>query len=187
MSNIEASYTGFGGLGQGTHRFLVKIPPLRTAAIEITEEYGYFNGRPDDALRVKLPRPLWAQLAEVSRKDFNPRLRIRKVPAGAWKGTEVYLDRMLGRELCVLAWAAEPATVEQLTTICAKWLALRPEERWWLFSTTAAEAGLAEDGQRGWRKALYLALSDAEPLKPERQISRRRNLFDEDDRRGLFA
>ena len=51
--------------------------------------------------------------------------------------------------------------------ICTKWAALRPEERWWLFSTTAAEGGLAQDRERGWRKALYYALSDGDArLRP---------------------
>ena len=62
----------------------------------------------------------------------------------------------------MLAWAAETATEEQLPIICSKWAALRPEERWWLFSMTVAEAGLPEDTQRGWRRALYHALSDGE-------------------------
>ena len=57
-------------------------------------------------------------------------------------------------------WAAEPASEEQLDAICSKWSALRPEERWWLYAMTAAQGGLAQDGQRGWRKALYHALSD---------------------------
>ena len=69
---------------------------------------------------------------------------------------------MLGKELCVLAWAAETANDEQLPVICSKWAALRPEERWWLFAMTVAEAGLPEDTQRGWRRALFLALSDGE-------------------------
>ena len=38
---------------------------------------------------------------------------------------------------------------------------MRPEERWWLYSKTAAEAGGANQTQRGWRKALYYALSDS--------------------------
>jgi hypothetical protein len=37
-----------------------------------------------------------------------------------------------------------------------------PEERWWLFAMTVAEAGLPEDTQRGWRRALFHALSDGE-------------------------
>ena len=69
----------------------------------------------------------------------------------------------------MLAWAAETANDEQLPVICSKWAALRPEERWWLFSMTVAEAGLPEDTQRGWRRALFFALSDGEkpPAKPQ--------------------
>ncbi|NJM00412.1 MAG: DUF3780 domain-containing protein, partial [Synechococcaceae cyanobacterium SM2_3_2] len=50
-----------------------------------------------------------------------------------------------------------------LPVICSRWAALRPEERWWLFSMTVAEAGLPEDTDRGWRRALFLALSDGDP------------------------
>lgn len=38
---------------------------------------------------------------------------------------------------------------------------LRQEERWWLLPVTAAEAGLPRDTMRGWRRALYYALSDS--------------------------
>ena len=47
-----------------------------------------------------------------------------------------------------------------MPVICSRRAVLRPEERWWLFAMTAAEAGLPEDGERGWRRALYAALSD---------------------------
>jgi hypothetical protein len=83
------------------------------------------------------------------------------------------LDRLLGKELCVLAWAAEHATAEQMPVICSKWAALRPEERWWLFSVTAAEAGLADDSMRGWRRAIYLALSDGERVTTDKRVRRR--------------
>jgi len=72
------------------------------------------------------------------------------------------VDRLLGKELCVLAWASETANPEQILIICSKWAALRPEERWWLFAMTVAEAGMPEDTQRGWRRALFSALSDGE-------------------------
>ncbi len=73
---------------------------------------------------------------------------------------------MLGRELCVLAWAAEKATDDELPVIASKWAALRPEERWWLFIKTAAEAGRPDDYERGWRRALRLALADAGGRRP---------------------
>ena len=53
--------------------------------------------------------------------------------------------------------------------ICSKWAALRPEERWWLFAMTVAESGLPEDTQRGWRRALFHALSDGEKSPAHRK------------------
>ena len=91
---------------------------------------------------------------------------------GRWHTGTNLVDRLLGKELCVLAWGADPANAEQLPIVCSKWAALRPEERWWLFSMTVAEAGLPEDTQRGWRRALYFALSDGE--KPPAGRKRRR-------------
>jgi hypothetical protein len=60
--------------------------------------------------------------------------------------------------------------------ICRKWLALRPEERWWLYAKTASEAGLATQADRGWRKALYCALSDASAVFAAPKVSPRRKL-----------
>jgi hypothetical protein len=59
----------------------------------------------------------------------------------------------------------ELAALEEITIICKKWQALRPEERWWLYSKTSSEAALAEQKDRGWRKALYCALSDGTSAK----------------------
>jgi hypothetical protein len=100
-------------------------------------------------------------------------LKAKKQSTGTWSTGKVKLDRFLGRELCVLAWAAEHATQEECAVICQKWLALRPEERWWLFSKTSSEAGLADQKDRGWRKALYCALSDGGSIKVKTKIKPR--------------
>ena len=78
----------------------------------------------------------------------------------------------------IQCWAAETATPEQFPVICSKWAALRPEERWWLFAMTVAEAGLPEDTKRGWRRALFDALSDGE--KPATGRKRRPRPLDQD-------
>ena len=83
----------------------------------------------------------------------------------------------------MLAWAAERAHADELPIICSKWGALRPEERWWLFSVTAAEAGLAEDVERGWRKAIYYALADGERITTDKKVRRRPK---DDDSPTLF-
>jgi hypothetical protein len=158
----------------GAHLFRVEIPPSRTEPVRVIEDYGYRGqeaGIPRDEERVILPRPAWSRIAEIARHEFNDRLKAAGISGGRWHSGANLLDRLLGKELCVLAWAAETATDDQAPVICSKWSALCPEERWWLFSMTVAEAGLPEDTQRGWRRALFLALSDGE--KPPASRKRR--------------
>ena len=156
--------TGFGANAAfGAHVFKLQLPAGRAGEVMLTEEFGYLagpNGLPERETRACLPRLHWTMLGEAARKDFNARLRERKATAGSWNIGETLLDRMLGKELCVLLWAAEHAHLGQLDAICLKWTTLRPEERWWLYAMTAAQGGQSQDGERGWRKALFHALSD---------------------------
>lgn len=154
---------GFGAAAYGAHVFRVEIPAAAKGDIAIIEDYGFKggeNGVPPRETRVVLARRFWSAIAETARKDFVARLKAKKLPSPRWTTGDNKVDRMLGKELCVLAWAAEHAnSVDECKAIAAKWAALKPEERWWLFSQTAAEAGLADDKDAGWRKALYYALS----------------------------
>lgn len=167
----------------GAHIFRAEIPAARNESVLIVEDFGYRGlegGIPRDEERVILSRTVWSGIADIARREFNDRLKIAKVLTGRWHTGTNLVDRLLGKELCVLAWAAETANEDQIPIICHKWAALRPEERWWLFAMTVAEAGRPEDTQRGWRRALFLALSDGE--KPPTQRKRRRpaetDLFD---------
>jgi hypothetical protein len=147
----------------GSHLFRVEIPETRNRSVLIVEDYGYLGqegGVPRDEERVSLNRATWSAIADGARRDFNDRLKAVKVRTGRWHTGTNLVERLLGKELCVLAWAAETANSEQLPVICSKWSALRPEERWWLFAMTVAEAGSPDDAQRGWRRALFFALSD---------------------------
>ena len=172
----KVKYADFGAPDKfGTHLFRVEIPASRNEAVRIIEDYGYRGlegGLPRDEERVILSRPVWSGINDIARREFNDRLKAANLPAARWHPGTNLVDRLLGKELCVLAWAAEPANDDQLPVVCSKWAALRPEERWWLFSMTVAEAGLPEDTQRGWRRALFLALSDGE--KPPEGRKRRR-------------
>ena len=172
----KVQFVDFGALEQfGTHVFRVEIPAARTEPVRIIEDYGYRgleDGIPRDEERVILPRAVWSGIAESARRAFNNRLKAARIPTGRWHAGTNLVERLLGKELCVLAWAAETANDEQMPVICSKWAALRPEERWWLFSMTVAEAGLPEDTPRGWRRALFHALSDGE--KPPAHRKRRR-------------
>jgi hypothetical protein len=167
----------------GAHIFRVEIPAVRIDPVRIIEDYGYRGqegGIPRDEERVILKRPVWSAIADIARREFNERLKAAQVQTGRWHTGTNLVDRLLGRELCILSWAAETANEEQFPVICSKWAALRPEERWWLFAMTVAEAGLPDDTQRGWRRALFFALSDGEkpPTGRRRPRPKEQDLFD---------
>ena len=158
-------FEGFGALADfGAHVFRVTIPASTSGDIVITEDYGFKGGErgvPPKEVRVVLPRRFWSAISEVVRKDFAARLKAKKLTTSRWSAGENKVDRMLGKELCVLAWAAEHAqSAAECKAIATRWMALKPEERWWLFNQTAAQHGLAEDRDGGWRRALYFALAD---------------------------
>ncbi|MGP6151638.1 anti-phage-associated DUF3780 domain-containing protein [Priestia flexa] len=152
----------------GMHHFYVEIPAAPRDPICIYEDFG-FDGdeahRETVECRLVLARELWTKIRDDARRDFNARLKNKKQSTGSWTTGKVKLDRFLGRELCVLGWAAEHAIPDECLVISQKWLALRPEERWWLYSKTASEAGHYNQNERGWRKALYCALSDGTNIK----------------------
>jgi len=168
----------------GMHHFYVEIPANPKEAVLIYEDYG-FDGDEDrretKECRVILARELWTKIRDDARRDFNTRLKAKKLSSGSWNTGTVKLDRFLGRELCVLAWAAEHASAEECSIIAQKWLALRPEERWWLYAKTAAEAGNAAQTTRGWRKALYCSLSDGTSIRlaPKTMPKRKKKKSDE--------
>src|SRR5687767_11978308 len=101
-------YEGFGARAEfGVHIFRVDIPVAHKGDITITEDYGLKggeNGIPPKETRVILPRRFWSAIAEPARKDFVARLKAKKLPASRWTIGDNKVDRMLGKELCILAW-----------------------------------------------------------------------------------
>ena len=112
-------------------------------------------------LRAVLSRAKWNAIADEARVEFNRRLRKEGLPAGRWRTGRNPLARLLGKELTLLAWAVEDADPALIPAAVRNWLGLTPEERWWLFTMTAAATGHALHGRnRGWRKAVRFALTE---------------------------
>jgi len=155
---------GFGASKElGAHRFIVRVPKATRDPVEVIEHFGYLGGRdgiPDEEPRARVARSTWNTIRDAARKDFNARLRKKKLPSGTWEVGDNYLDHLLGKELCVLAWGAEEGDRDAVTRASSAWSALRPEERWWLFSTTVTHGGRPGDRDSGWRTALRVALQD---------------------------
>ena len=169
---------GFGvPLTAAPHHFVAIIPRGTQQPVQIVEDLGmHFLSDESELLdRVVLPRAVWTEIASPVKRMFNERLKAHKLKPGQWKVGKNRVDRLLGKELCVLAWAIEDLEREKVGAALRNWLALRPEERWWLFGMTASTVGGLNDKGRGWRMALKYALGDSpqptilEPRRVEKQ------------------
>ena len=176
---VKHATLGFGvPATSDPHHFKVNIPKANTGKVRISEYLGLQAQSDEFAVidRVVLDRPRWTAIRAEVQRTFNARLKNHDVKTASWKVGENVVDRLLGKELCVLAWAVEGMDIEKIPVAVRNWLALRPEERWWLFGMTAMSTGGIHDGEKGWRLALRHALGDvaqSEQLKPrERKIVR---------------
>ncbi|MDN7138069.1 DUF3780 and DUF4357 domain-containing protein [Pseudidiomarina sp. 1ASP75-14] len=144
------------------HHFKVVIPKANSGKVLISEHLGLQAQSDEVAVieRVLLERSRWTAIRAEVQRAFNTRLKGNGLPSSTWKVGENPVDRLLGKELCVLAWAIETMDVENIPVAIRNWLALRQEERWWLFGMTAKTSGGAEDRDVGWRIALRHALGD---------------------------
>jgi len=142
------------------HHVLVLIPESRMAEVLFQEDWGVTQiSHPDRMMRCALPRERWNAIASVARQTLNDRLKEQELPASRWITGENKVERLLGKELVVLAWAVEAAEEQDLPAVTAAWAALRPEERWWLFGRVASTAGGAGDASAKPRRGLALLLS----------------------------
>ena len=144
------------------HHFVVQIPRGNTAPVLIREHLGMSSEAAREQVidRVLLERPRWSAIRAEVQRAFNARLKEHNLATSTWKVGDTPVDRLLGKELCVLAWAIERLSPEKIGIAVRNWLALRPEERWWLFGMTAMATGGVRDADRGWRVALRYALGD---------------------------
>ena len=144
------------------HHFKVLIPKNSIDKVQISEYLGLQAAASDNAVidRVLLDRSRWTAIRAEVQRAFNARLAAHSLKPSAWKVGENLVDRLLGKELCVLAWAVERMDTDKIPVAVRNWLALRPEERWWLFGMTAMTTGGVLDAGKGWRAALQHALGD---------------------------
>lgn len=169
------------------HHFKVVIPKSSTDKVQISEHLGLQAASADSAVidRVLLDRPRWTAIRAEVQRTFNARLSAHALKPGAWKVGENSVDRLLGKELCVLAWAVEQMDTEKIAIAVRNWLALRPEERWWLFGMTAMSTGGVMDAGKGWRTALKHALGDVAQSELLAPRTRRGKRGSEDNRPSL--
>jgi hypothetical protein len=158
------------------HHFKVIVPRSNTARVQVSEYLGLQALSDEHSVidRAVLDRARWTVIRAEVQRAFNARLSAHGLKPSAWKAGDNLIDRLLGKELCVLVWAVEHMEMEKMPVAVRNWLALRPEERWWLFGMTAMSTGGIGDGDKGWRLALRHALGDvaqSELLSPRARRS----------------
>lgn len=162
------------------HGFILHLPAGRAASADVfvsehrdfVLEDGEIRPRPvtlnDPDVRVHTRRVRWDEIATAFFEEATRRLRraglaVPKLP----KRGPIPLHPSLGKELCILCWAIEDADMQLIPEAIRNWEGLAPEERWWLYTMTAAATGQAQQRGIGWRKALRFALTENPVVKGE--------------------
>ena len=168
------------GLGfmpeESRHGFVIDIPKGIGGEdlIFITEHRGedldhlganatHSRSLTDPSLRVTIDRARWLALAQAFWDEANRRLRANGLAVAKFQknpSKPVPVHPSLGKELCILCWAVESASPDDIPNALRNWESLAPEERWWLYTMTVATTGQANQKNIGWRKALRAALAD---------------------------
>ena len=162
------------------HHFVVTIPAGRSGDIVISEHYGVTasNDEPDVLIRCRLTRSAWRSIADACKRVLNDRLKEKKLKPSRWSAGDNPVERLLGKEICVLAWAVEAADPQTYPVAAAAWVGLKPEERWWLFRMADQGSGGAEDTDIGWRKAIRVGFTESpgpEEIRAKKK-SKKRNI-----------
>lgn len=172
------------GLGffpeEARHGFLLDLPGGRDeeASVYLSEhrQWNIVNDEfeipplepTDPELRVIVDRLRWDEVASAFWEEASHRLRNAGIAAPRQpKKGRLPLHASLGKELCVLLWAIEDARPDEIPQAIRNWEGLAPEERWWLYTMTAASTGQAQQYGIGWRKALRYALTENPIIKGE--------------------
>jgi hypothetical protein len=142
------------------HQFLVRVPTGRTAPVEVWEDFGAaaLGTAAQKLCRTVVQRDTWRQVAEGVKAHLNRRLKEKDLKGSRFNTGDNRVERILGRELCVLAWAVEDATPDEAAIAFTRWSSHRPEELWWLFQQIDRDGGEWDSPRTGWRIAIRHAL-----------------------------
>lgn len=185
-----ASIVDFGfDPSRSPHHFAVI--PHGSTYVQFVERFVYGDGEEEEqalareVLKAELDLERWQRIRDDAAEVFNAHLRASGFRAASWrKSAPTLLAPHLGRELILLVWATEEQDLSVLPAVRLNWRGVAPEERWWLYSTINASSRHPEHAERGWRKAIKIALAEnpvdtsgflAEPRAPAPRSRRRRD------------
>lgn len=195
ISQPSTKTLGFGHAPEHEqHHFVVAIPRAQSADIMIYEVFERDLVGPEliaANLRCKLNCARWLKIVDALEEELNRRLRAAGMRSSRFKIGDNPLARLLGKELVLLAWAIEDADPALIPNAIQNWRGLAMEERWWLYTMTAAQTGHHSKSNVGWRKAVRYALTEnpvvAATIPVTSAEHRRRTRLSEHDTRSQGA
>ncbi|PHS35621.1 MAG: hypothetical protein COA82_04080 [Alkaliphilus sp.] len=163
---VKQKALGFGYIpDEAQHHFLVQIPRSKKNDIYVYERFSWDNAEvqssemEDKNIKVVISFDKWAAIKAAVEKEFNRRLQVSNILVAKFKGGDIPLERLFGKELVLLLWAIENSDPSLISIAIKNWLGLSPEERWWLFTMTNASTGHYAN-RNGWRIAIRYALTE---------------------------
>ena len=138
--------TGFGVPNDiDPHHFVVEIPAARAIlwSSPSTSACGRHQRSAGHCRPLQVASDAWNAVRKELERVLNERLKEKKLGTAAGRAARTRSSVSLGRELCVLPWAVEAAPREAIPNAVRNWIALKPDERWWLFSMAASTQALA--------------------------------------------
>jgi hypothetical protein len=116
-------------------------------------------------------RKICVRVVRELAQEMNPAERKKSLPS--FKTGANRLSPLVGRELALLLWALEEEGAEQqLEAILHGWRELAREERWWLYAKAAAPGQCVG---HGWRRGLFIALSEADDTRTEPMLAEKKS------------
>lgn len=163
------STIGFGAPAwEGAHRWIIRIPRERDAPVVLLEDYGR-NGFPssiyEPVVRAIVPRTIWTVVASPLQSHLNERLKEAKLARGRFVTGDNVIERLLGTEACLLAWAIDDATPNQAREAFTAMRTYLPCEVRCLYQYAARDRDLSRPAY-GWRKAIKFALIASKSDEP---------------------
>jgi hypothetical protein len=104
------------------HHFKVIVPRSNTAPVQVSEYLGLQALSDEHSVidRAVLDRARWTAIRAEVQRAFNARLSTHNLKPSAWKAGDNLVDRLLGKELCVLVWAVEHMETREDPSCCAQ-------------------------------------------------------------------
>lgn len=149
----------FGIVDHDGEHGILSIETCSGASCRLTLVSRTERGYPRHELAV-VPLATWRQLATAVQKELvrgmDPEETGPKAPV--FRSGDQALSPLVTRELSVLLWSLmEDGEGTHVDALLAGWRQLAREERWWLY---ARASNPTQRQGRGWRRALYYALTD---------------------------